>query len=75
MDKLSRTFAPLLFGGALVAGASLFAPAQANELKIGFMAPKTGIFTQLGVDMQHGFEMYLKEHGNKLGGMDVKFIV
>ena len=54
---------------------SFGAPAQAAELKIGFMAPKTGIFTQLGVDMQHGFEMYLKEHGNKLGGMNVKFIV
>jgi branched-chain amino acid transport system substrate-binding protein len=75
MDRLSRVFAPLLVGGALVVGASFCAPAQAAELKIGFMAPKTGIFTQLGVDMQHGFEMYLKEHGNKLGGMDVKFIV
>jgi branched-chain amino acid transport system substrate-binding protein len=74
MNKLLRTFAPLLFGAAFALGASI-APAQAKELKIGFMAPKTGIFTQLGVDMQHGFEMYLKEHGNKLGGMDVKFIV
>jgi branched-chain amino acid transport system substrate-binding protein len=75
MDKLSRFFAPLLFGGALLLGASFYAPAQADELKIGFMAPKTGIFTQLGVDMQHGFEMYLKEHNNMLGGMPVKFIV
>jgi branched-chain amino acid transport system substrate-binding protein len=75
MYKLSRTFAPLLFGGVLALGASLYTPAQADELKIGFMAPKTGIFTQLGVDMQHGFEMYLKEHNNMLGGMPVKFIV
>jgi branched-chain amino acid transport system substrate-binding protein len=71
-NKLSRMLAPLMLVAALMLGA---APAQADELKIGFMAPKTGIFTQLGVDMQHGFEMYLKEHGNKLGGMDVKFIV
>ena len=70
-NKLSRTLALLTLGGALM----LAVPAHSAELKIGFMAPKTGIFTQLGVDMQHGFEMYLKEHGNKLGGMDVKFIV
>ena len=71
---LSRRAAPLLVGSAFLLGASLHA-ARAEELKIGFMAPKTGIFTQLGVDMQHGFEMYLAEHGNKLGGMPVKFIV
>ena len=70
--RLSRTLAMLLLGGACVFAGSA---ANAKELRIGFMAPKTGIFTQLGVDMQHGFEMYLKEHGNKLGGMDVKFIV
>jgi branched-chain amino acid transport system substrate-binding protein len=74
-NGLSRRVAPLLVGGAFVLGASLCAPAQAQELKIGFLAPKTGIFTQLGVDMQNGFEMYLKEHDNKLGGMPVKFIV
>ncbi len=68
----SRLLTALCVAGVAV---SFAAPAQTAELKIGFMAPKTGIFTQLGVDMQHGFEMYLKEHGNKLGGMDVKFIV
>ena len=61
--------------GGLLLGINLAGPARADELKIGFLAPKTGIFTQLGIDMQHGFEMYLKEHGNKLGGMPVKFIV
>ncbi len=35
----------------------------------------TGIFAQIGKDMVNGFEMYLAEHGNKLGGADVKFIV
>ncbi len=35
----------------------------------------TGIFAQIGKDMVNGFEMYLDEHGNKLGGADVKFIV
>ena len=35
----------------------------------------TGIFAQIGKDMVNGFQMYLDEHGSKLGGADVKFIV
>jgi branched-chain amino acid transport system substrate-binding protein len=68
----SRT--PLLLG-ALVLAAGLSAPVQAEELRIGFIAPMTGLFAQVGKDMVDGFQMYLNEHGNKLGGMDVKFIV
>ncbi|HTT46588.1 MAG TPA: ABC transporter substrate-binding protein, partial [Pseudolabrys sp.] len=45
------------------------------ELRIGFIAPMTGIFAQVGKDMVNGFQMYLDEHGGKLGGMEVKFIV
>ena len=51
------------------------AGAGAQDLRIGFLAPRTGIFTQLGTDMVNGFQMYLDEHGGKLGGMEVKFIV
>jgi branched-chain amino acid transport system substrate-binding protein len=63
----------MLFGGALAL--SLSAPANAEELRIGFIAPVTGIFAQIGKDMVDGFQLYLDQHGNKLGGMDVKFIV
>ncbi len=51
------------------------APAAAEELRIGYISPVTGIFAQVGKDMVDGFQLYLDEHGNKLGGMDVKFIV
>ena len=46
-----------------------------EELRIGFIAPTTGIFAQVGKDMVDGFQMYLDEHNGKLGGADVKFIV
>jgi branched-chain amino acid transport system substrate-binding protein len=67
----SKTAAPLL----LLLGANIATPAQAEELRIGFIAPMTGLFAQVGKDMVDGFQLYLDEHGNKLGGADVKFIV
>ena len=72
--SLSRLIKPLLLSGALLFGA-FASRAQAEELRIGFIAPMTGLFAQVGKDMVDGFQMYLDEHGNKLGGMDVKFIL
>jgi len=71
---LQKRLTPMLLGG-LVLGLSMSAPAKAEELRIGFIAPLTGIFAQIGKDMRNGFQMYLDEHHNKLGGADVKFIV
>ena len=64
---------PLPLASALLLGLGL--PVHAEELRIGFLAPTTGIFAQIGKDMVDGFKMYLDEHDNKLGGADVKFIV
>jgi len=75
MTRTSRKrLVPILLGG-LVLGLSMNAPAKAEELRIGFIAPLTGIFAQIGKDMTNGFQMYLDEHGNKLGGATVKFVV
>ncbi len=73
-DKLRKRVGPVLMAGAFVLGMSMNA-AKAEELRIGFIAPLTGIFAQVGKDMRNGFQMYLDEHGNKLGGATVKFIV
>src|ERR1700750_3327458 len=70
----SRTVTPMLLG-ALLLGAAFSPAVQAEELRIGFLAPMTGLFAQVGKDMVDGFQLYLDEHGNKLGGMDVKFIL
>jgi branched-chain amino acid transport system substrate-binding protein len=71
----SRSASTLLLGGALAAALTVTTPALAEELSIGFIAPMTGLFAQVGKDMVNGFQMYLDEHNNKLGGADVKFIV
>jgi branched-chain amino acid transport system substrate-binding protein len=72
---LLRRLSPLLLGGCAALGVSFASTAKAEELRIGFLAPTTGIFAQIGKDMVDGFQMYLNEHNNKLGGADVKFIV
>jgi branched-chain amino acid transport system substrate-binding protein len=64
-----------MLAGGIVLGLGMSAPAKAEELRIGFIAPMTGIFAQIGKDMVNGFQMYLDEHHNKLGGADVKFVV
>jgi len=54
MNHKTWTCALLAAGALTIAGAPAFAQ---QELRIGFIAPKTGIFSQLGIDMQNGFQM------------------
>src|SRR5687767_8767906 len=69
-----RRLSSLLLAGVFAVGASA-AQAQQEELRIGFLAPTTGIFAQVGKDMVDGFKMYLDEKKGVLGGAQVKFIV
>ena len=48
---------------------------NAQELKIGFLAPMTGIFAQIGKDMENGFQMYIDEQNGNFAGAKVTFIV
>jgi branched-chain amino acid transport system substrate-binding protein len=54
---------------------ALMPRSNAEELRIGYVAPTTGIFAQQGKDMVDGFQMYLDETKNDFGGAQVKFIV
>jgi branched-chain amino acid transport system substrate-binding protein len=44
-----------------------------SKLRIGFMLPYTGTFAQLGVAIENGFHLGLKELGGRLGGREVEF--
>jgi branched-chain amino acid transport system substrate-binding protein len=68
-----RRLAAVLLGGGLAFPLSLCASAE--ELRIGYVAPTTGLFAQVGKDMIDGFQMYLDEVKNDFGGVQVKFIV
>ena len=75
MKSASRKFQSILMGTAVAVGLGLSATAGAEELRIGYLAPLTGGLAQTGIDMRDGFLLYLDQHGNKLGGMDVKLII
>lgn len=75
MTRVSRKPLGSMIAGTALLGLGLASPASAEELRIGFIAPITGIFAQVGKDMVDGFQMYLDEHKGKIGGADVKFIV
>jgi branched-chain amino acid transport system substrate-binding protein len=71
-DALLRKVGPILLGGLALATS---APAGAEELRIGFLAPTTGIFAAVGKDMVDGFQMYLDQVKGNFSGAQVKFIV
>ncbi len=72
---LQEGMGAVLVGGCLVLGLSMGAPALADDLRIGFLAPTTGFLSQTGQDMVHGFELYLNDHNGMLGGAKVNLIV
>jgi branched-chain amino acid transport system substrate-binding protein len=65
----------MLLGGFAFALSPLSTATAQEELRIGFVAPTTGIFAQIGKDMVDGFQMYLDEVKGDFGGVKVKFIV
>jgi branched-chain amino acid transport system substrate-binding protein len=75
MKSASGKFQSILMATAVAVGLGLSASAGAEELRIGYLAPLTGGLAQTGIDMRDGFLLYLDQHGNKLGGMDVKLII
>jgi branched-chain amino acid transport system substrate-binding protein len=61
--------------GSLALGAAALPAMAAEELRIGFLAPMTGGFAQVGKDMVNGIQMYLDEVGGDFAGAKVKLIV
>jgi branched-chain amino acid transport system substrate-binding protein len=65
----------MVAAGAVALVLGLSSIAVADELRIGFLAPMTGIFAQVGKDMSNGFEMYLEEVNGDFAGAKVKYIL
>ncbi|MBT2510173.1 ABC transporter substrate-binding protein [Streptomyces sp. ISL-98] len=83
MARRSRPVALIAVSTALLlatacGGASLGASGdnkQSGPVKIGLLVPQSGIYKALGDDMKQGFELYVKQHGGKLGGREVEIVI
>src|SRR5712692_1076168 len=49
--------------------------AQGGPIRIGFLAPLTGPFAQIGKDMVSGTELFLDEIGRQVAGRKIELIV
>ncbi|SEH00193.1 branched-chain amino acid transport system substrate-binding protein [Nonomuraea solani] len=45
-----------------------------GTVKIGLLVPLSGVYAPLGEDMRNGFQLYLTEHGGKLGGRTAEVV-
>lgn len=77
-DTMGKGRGTRLLVGLLVLGAALAGAGEAGAqgaIKIGFLAPLSGPFAQLGKDMVAGTEVYLDEIGRQVAGRKVELIV
>jgi branched-chain amino acid transport system substrate-binding protein len=65
----------LLLAFALPLGMPAAPAAQGAPIKIGFLAPLTGPFAQIGKDMVNGTELFLDEIKREVGGRKIELIV
>ncbi|WP_214401336.1 ABC transporter substrate-binding protein [Pseudonocardia lacus] len=67
--------APLLAAcGGSASGAGAVADPSA-AVRVGLVVPQSGVYEPLGGDMKRGWELWLAQHGNTLGGRQVTTIV
>jgi branched-chain amino acid transport system substrate-binding protein len=51
------------------------AEAGTGPIKVGLVIPQAGVYAPLGVDMKAGWDLYLSQHGGKLGGREVRLVI
>jgi branched-chain amino acid transport system substrate-binding protein len=49
------------------------ARAALADVKVGFMLPYSGVYSQLGQAIENGFKLYVKEQDGKLGGQRIVY--
>src|SRR5688572_20724751 len=51
------------------------AAAASGPIKIGLLAPFSGLFAGSGKQMEGGVKAYLEQHGNKVAGREIEVLV
>jgi len=75
MTRSSLVSLAVLLAFVAPMAAPVGAPAQSAPIKIGFLAPLTGPFAQIGKDMVNGNQLYLNEIGGQINGRKIEVIV
>ena len=53
-------------------GSSNQAGGASGPIKVGLVIPQSGVYAPLGEDMKAGWDLWLEQHGNKIGGREVE---
>ncbi|MBC3194360.1 ABC transporter substrate-binding protein [Pseudonocardia sp. C8] len=61
--------------GSSVGGGSGSGGEAGGPVKVGLVIPQSGVYAPLGTDMQRGWDLWLQQHGNRLGGREVTTVV
>jgi branched-chain amino acid transport system substrate-binding protein len=48
---------------------------DSRPIKVGLVIPQSGVYAPLGEDMKAGWDLWLEQHGNKIGGRAVQTVV
>ncbi|WP_433507086.1 ABC transporter substrate-binding protein [Pseudonocardia halophobica] len=62
-------------GSSVGGGSSGSGGGQGGPVKIGLVIPQSGVYAALGTDMQRGWDLWLQQHGNRIGGREVTTVV
>jgi branched-chain amino acid transport system substrate-binding protein len=71
---LSLLLGRILAVGAIVLLLSISPASAAEAIRVGFLAPMTGIFAQAGKDMSDGLKMAFEQTGYQAGGRKIELI-
>jgi len=64
-----------LAGAALLAASLLPAAGHAQDtIKIGLILPLSGQFADTGVQIENGIKLYMKQHGDSIGGKKIELV-
>jgi branched-chain amino acid transport system substrate-binding protein len=63
-----------LYAGVLAASLSAVAADAQDSVKIGIIMPYSGQFADPTAQIDNGIKLYLKQHGDKIGGRNVELI-
>jgi branched-chain amino acid transport system substrate-binding protein len=75
MTRIRMVASAVLLAFLASLAAPVGAPAQSGPIKIGFLAPLTGPFAQIGKDMVNGNQLYLNEVGGQVAGRKIEVVV